>query len=569
MNPESKNPFRDRFLKKQYQKYDVSDPVLNFENNHLRSPEKPVFDPAKMNLNTYQGEWGPQQIMHLLRRTKFGVTKDDLRYFKNLNMEDSVNLLLTEAPVPDPPVNDYNNGEDMIDPDVPWGETWIHAPYTDTVTGGRVMSLKRFWLQNILDQGHSITEKMLLFWHNHLVTQWWGVFFPQASYKYLELLRKHQMGNFKQLMKEITIDISMLYYLNGAQNHKDAPDENYARELQELFTIGKGPNAGYTEGDVQMAAKVLTGWTVTWPEREMAYMPWRHDESDKQFSEFYGNRVIQGRGAQQGREELDDLLDMIFDTEECALFLCRKIYSFFVYPEISEDVEANVIVPMAEVLRDHDYTVKPVLEKLLTSQHFYDVNVKGSFIKDPANHLLGLWRTLGMKAPNHFSEFEEAELKSSMIWSMHNVGMQLGDPPNVAGWQAYYQQPNYDKGWITTNTITSRGIHTDSLVYWGFWSPAEQIPADLIKFIEGLDHPEDPNLLIDEITELLFGVDINDRAKARLKSILLSGQAQDYYWTEAWNTYQGNPTETTRMLVENRLKWMMQRVLQYAEYHLM
>lgn len=569
MNPENSNPQRDAFLERMRTKYKVEEAVLGFDNQASRDPERPSFDPKMMNLNTYQGPWEGPQITHLVRRLKFGVSIDDYRDFSAMTMEEAVDLLLTEGPDLPPPVNDYNDGDEILDPDVPFGETWVNEEGPNEFNGERLMSLKRYWIENIINQGHSITQKMLLFWHNHLVTEWWGVFYGTASYRYFELLRKYQMGDVKQLIKEMTYDISMLYYLNGASNNKYAPDENYARELQELFTIGKGPNGKYTEGDVQMAAKILTGWTVTYPGMQMIYDPDRHDETDKQFSEFYGNRIIAGRSGEAGKEELDDLMDMIFENEECALFLCRKVYKFFVYPEIDQEIEDNIIAPLAQILRDNDYVLKPVLDALFKSQHFYDTNIKGSVIKDPVNHLLGLWRTLKPQNPENFTDFQYAEMKSAMLWSMHNIGMQLGDPPNVAGWQAYYQQPNYDKGWITTNTITVRGIHTDSITYWGFWNPQEPIPADYVAFAESLDEPGDPNKLIDQIVLLLFGHEINDNAKGRLKAILLSGQAQDYYWTDAWFAYQNNPSEDTRRIIEDRLKWMMQRVLQYAEYHLL
>ncbi len=569
MNPEKRYPGREAFLEKMRLKYNVVDPELNFDNPNYRDPDQPSFDPKYMTINQYQGPWEDAQISHLIRRTKFGVTIEDLRYFRSLDLNQAVDLLLTEAPVPAPPVNDYNNGVDPPDPDVPFGETWINAPLSD-FEGDKVMSLKKWWIHNMIEQGHSITEKLLLFWHNHIPTEWWGVFQAKSSYKYIELLRKHQMGNFKDLIKEMTIDVSMLFYLNGVYNHRDAPDENYARELQELFCIGKGPNANYTEGDVQAAARVLTGWTASWPELEGYYDIYRHDNNDKQFSDFYNNKVIEGRSGMAGKEELDDLIDMIFDNEETSLFICRKIYAFFVYPELSQEIEENIIEPLAQILRDNNFVVKPVLETLFKSEHFYDANVKGSIIKDPANFLVGNWRTLNPPVDFKDDLFNYGELKASMIWTMHNKGMQLGDPPNVSGWPAYYQAPIYDKGWITTNTITARAIETDSLVYWGFWSPIAQIPADLVAFTDSLDNPEDPNKLVDQFVLLFFGHDVNQNVKNRFKNILISGQSEDYYWTNAWLEHKADPSnDFLRKTVEDRLKWTMQRVLQLAEGHLM
>lgn len=569
MNPEKRYAGREAFLEKMKAKYNVIEPDLNFDNPNFRDPNKPTFDPKFMTLDKYDGPWEDDEISHMLRRLKFGVSIEDMRFFRALSMEQSLELLLTEAPVPAPPVNDYNDGEEILDPEVPFGETWINAPASD-FEGDKVMSLKRWWIDNILNQGNSISEKLVLFWHNHIVTEIWGVFYAKASYNYIELLRKYQLGDFKQLMKEMTIDIAMLYYLNGASNNKEAPDENYARELQELFTIGKGPNANYNEDDVRAAARVLTGWTVSWPERERYFEMYIHDEEDKQFSEFYDNTVIQGRGGDAGQEELDDLIDMIFNNDEVALFICRKIYTFFVYPEIAPEIETAIIEPLAEIFRNSNYTIKPVLETLFQSQHFYDINVKGSIIKDPVNFLLGTWRTLN--PPVAFKEdlFQYGQLKNSMHWAMNNKGMEIGDPPSVAGWPAYYQVPIFDKGWITTNTITARALETDSIVYWGFWSPVEQVPADLVAFVDTLDNPGDPNQLIEQIILLLYGLDINQKAKDRFKNVLLSGQAEDYYWTDAWSTYKADPgDEVKRKTVEDRLKWMMQRVLQLAEAHLM
>ncbi len=570
MNPERGNPMRDAFLQKMRLKYNVEDPVLGFGNSNFREQENPVFDPEFMTLDKYSGPWETSQMVHLIRRLKFGVTIDDLHFFENLSMDQSVDILLTAEPVPAPPVNDYNNGSDIFDEEVPFGTTWVNAGPSQDYEGERVMSLKRWWVENMLTQGNSITEKMLLFWHNHLVTEWFGVFFATSSYQYMDTLRKHHLGNFKDLIKDITIDISMLYYLNGASNHKDAPDENYARELQELFTIGKGPNSKYTEEDVRAAARVLTGWTVTWPEREMIFDIYRHDLHDKQFSDFYNNTVIKGRSGMDGKAELDDLMDMIFANDETALFICRKIYSFFVYPKIDDEIEENIIKPLAELLRESNFVVKPVLEKLFKSQHFYDINIKGSIIKDPVNQLIGMWRTLKPPLPQDMGPFEYGELKSSMIWSMHNIGMQIGDPPNVAGWPAYYQTPIFDKGWITTNTITARAIHSDSIVYWGFWSPSAQIPADLVAFADSLDDPGDPNKLLKQITLLFYGVEVSETVLNRFKYILISGQAQDYYWTNAWFAYKADPSNAfNKKTVEDRLKWTMQRVLQLAEQYLM
>ncbi len=529
-------------------------------------------------LAPYSGAWEGPQVTHLLRRALFGIKRSELANFKNLTPTTAVDLLLTPSATPNPPINYYNNpGEGVIDPYADFGESWINAPYANEYEGRRIVSLKSWLIGNILDQEASLHEKLILFWHNLLATQSWGIFISKASYQYFEMLRRNAFGNFKTLIRELTLDPAMLIYLNGTQNNKEAPDENYARELQELFCIGKGPNAAFTEGDVQAAARVLTGWIINWnqinQEGPVSSLFWSdiHDTSDKQFSEFYGNRVISGRSGSAGAEELDELFDMIFDNQETALYICRRLYQFFVYSEVDEDAEQNVIIPLANILRANNYEVLPVLEALLKSEHFFDERHYGALIKNPADHLLGLWRTLEVQSPDPADFALQDAIYRSMLWNMANKGLEIADPPSVSGWPAYYQAPGFDKAWITTDTISSRAITSDSLVYWGFWVyHGMQVPADLLAFVEGFSAPADPNQLLVDLSELLFGTTLATNELDQLKTILLSGQREDYYWSNAWYDYENNPGNGEyKLVVENRLKSFFQRVFQRGEFHLL
>lgn len=252
-------------------------------------------------LEPYQGPWGRAQAAHLLRRTGFGVKKSDLDLILSLDLNAAVDKILTPpASVPAPPVNNYNN-PDLTDPDVPEGETWINAPYSDSAEGHRIESWRGWWYDLMLVEEASILERMTLFWHNHFATQTEIVFWGKAIYKYNSKLRAHALGNFKELTKVITTDVMMLYYLNGYLNKKDAPDENYARELQELFTVGKDGGQQFTEDDVIAAARVLTGWRINFETAESYHFPIEHDFENKQFSAFYDNTVVQGSGARRSR----------------------------------------------------------------------------------------------------------------------------------------------------------------------------------------------------------------------------------------------------------------------------
>ena len=526
-------------------------------------------------LTPYSGVWEAPQIKHLLRRTLFGIRKSDFDTFRFLSASQAVDRLLQPSAAPPPPLNYYNE-EGKEDPQVAFGETWIHAAYDNEFEGLKISSLKSWLIKNIINQESTLSEKMLLFWHNLLPTQAWGVFIAKTSYQYFEMLRRNSFGNFKTMIRELTLDPAMLVYLNGTRNQKEAPDENYSRELQELFCIGKGPDSGYTESDVQAAARILTGYVINWEqvnsEGPVSYRfrEQRHDTSDKQFSSFYGNRVIAGRAGEEGMQELDELLDMIFENNETAMYLSRRLYQFFVYSEIDEAAEQNVITPLADIIRTNNYEVLPALETLLKSEHFFDVVNHGALIKSPLDHLLGLWRTLGVQNPDPTNPVLDYRMHRSMIWNMANKGLEVADPPSVSGWPAYYQAPQFDKAWITTDTIASRATTSDSLVFWGFWVSREvQIPADLLSFVSTLDQPEDPNQLLVELSDLFLGIPLGTSEIDQLKTILLSGQREDHYWSDAWRDFAGDPNNAEyRSIVESRVKSLFQRLLQRGEFQL-
>jgi uncharacterized protein (DUF1800 family) len=518
-------------------------------------------------LEPYGGPWTQKEAAHLARRTLFGASPEDISALVGLGKDAAVNSLLKPGTPPTPPVNNYQDV--VVDPDIPFGQTWVnHRATDDEVIGQRVVSLKGWWIENMIHQERTIEEKMIFFWHNHLVTESWGVFWPNATYRQIELFRSQALGNFKQLVYDVTIDLSMLIYLNGIYNSKEAPDENYARELQELFCIGKGPNAGYTEDDVKSAARVLTGWSLDWDTYERVFNTWAHDTDEKQFSSFYQHKVIQGQTGQDGRNELDDLIDMIFDQQECAMFFCRKLYRFFVYSEIDENTEQNIIAPMAQILRDNDYEIQPVLDALFKSAHFYTDENIGACVKSPLDFLIGFWRSTRVKYPAQ-DLTSKAHIHTSMLWNMSSIGLEVLDPPNVAGYPAYYQIPQFDKHWITTDTVPYRAILTDSFVWWGFWSQSVLTNVDVLAYVTSLNNAAEPELLIDEACQNLLAVPLTAKGRAPLRSILLSGQMSDHYWTDAWLNYLGDPTnEVAKNIVEVRLKLFFQRLFQMSEFHL-
>ncbi|MEM8893245.1 MAG: DUF1800 family protein [Bacteroidota bacterium] len=528
-------------------------------------------------LNPYIGTFGEKELSHLIKRTHFGVTKQHLRSLSGKSLSEVLTSIIQSDPAPPPPVNDYNGAEDISnDPEIPFGETWIEAPFSDQFEGLRNVSLKSWWLRQMMKQPSTIHQKMILFWHNMLPIQIWDVFIGKASYQYIEMLRRNALGNFKTFIRELTLDPAMLIFLNGAFNNQEAPDENYARELQELFCIGKGLGSAYTEQDVQSAAKVLTGWTLRWEtiqgqgSPQSYFEPWLHDTTNKQFSAFYGNKLIEGKEGDSGAEELDELLDMIFDNDETAMHLARRLYSFFVYNSISESAETNVITPLAEIIRANNFDILPAITALLSSEHFFHPEIIGAQIKNPVDFTLAYLRTLGIPmAPRDSTE--AFQMQTGITWQMAGIGMEIGDPPNVAGWPAYYQTPQFDKSWITTDSITNRAVQTDSLIFWGFWiGEDETVTVDLLSFLETLDHPEDINLMIEEVSTLLLGLELTQDQIDEIKGILLSGQQNDSYWNTAWIQYQQNSADLQyATILNNRIRPAFQLILQLGESQLM
>lgn len=547
--------------------FNFYDKPANYE--AVNGPDYKVKENSRKPLSKSKSVLTDAQLMHLLKRVKPGISPVEYNAFKGLDVAEIVDMLLTETTLEEP-INNYNNGADIIDPEVPFGETYVYADYNNYLEGERIASMKSWFVKSLVEPSTSMQGTMRLFWHNHMPTEMWGIFNSKFSYKYHKLLHDYSFGNFKEFVYEMCINPAMIIYLNTFANSKEAPDENFGRELQELFTIGKGPDAEYTEGDVQAAARIMTGWNLDWDSGEPLFYWWNHEESDKQFSEFYGNKVITGKSGEAGAEELQEMIDMIFENNEVAPYICRKLYTYFCFATIDEWTEENIIQPLAEIFRDNDYSVKPVLEALFTSDHFYDEVNYGAIIKTPVDVLLGWWRSMEVQMPFEASDIHNDFLVyRSIYWSMSTWGMELGDPPNVAGWPAFYQFPTFDKSWVTTSTIVRRIQFVDAFIYWGFWSPNYVVTYDILDFVKSMDAPSDPNALIQQMEDWFLGISLNESIRFGLKSILLSGQAEDYYWTNAWNAYISNEDdEEAKSVVFNRLRYLFQRIFNLSEFQL-
>lgn len=510
----------------------------------------------------YTGPWTSTEATHLLRRTMFGARKTDVDYFAAMSMSSAVDELLNAINMPDPPLRDYGlivtEDGTYDDLGVVQGATWVNDPnmasapdVRPSIGRLRMASLRKWWSGLMINQSRSIQEKIVLFWHHHFSVQYEEVTNPQMMYRHHQLLRTHSLGNVRTLTREVAIDPAMLYHLNGYLNSRLAADENFARELQELFTIGVGGSTRFTETDVIAAARVLTGWRVrTQPQLESYSDTSDHDTGSKQFSSFYNNTVIAGGDA---AAELDALINMIFARREAAEFICRKLYRFFVYYDIDAATETDVITPLATLLMSSNYEIKPVLETLFKSEHFYDIQCRACFIKTPLDFLLGTLREYNVSYPPYTDYTNGYPLFDVLYHQAATMQMDLFQPPDVNGYPAFVQGPMHYELWVNSNSLPRRADYTDALV-------ADNI-IDVRAFVNQCSNPANPDVLISEMCSLLLGYPLSDASKNYTKSrFLLANGTDNNVWTNAWNS--NSPT------VDASLKSLLAFLMNLPEFHL-
>lgn len=514
-------------------------------------------------LTPYNGPWTVNEVTHLLKRTMFGAKKTDVDHFLALSPAAAVDELLNNTTTPSPPVRDYGLLEDdgvfYDDLGVAIGQTWVNDPNIASaveirgqINGRRVDSLKKWWAGLIINQSRSIQEKMVLFWHHHFAVMESEIDNAQFLYRHHNLLRTNALGSFKTLVREVTIDPAMLVHLNGYLNTRQAPDENYARELQELFTIGKGNDSLYTENDVIAAARVLTGWRINSIPLGTYLDASAHDTGAKTFSAFYNNTTI--NGSTNPDQELDALVDMLFNTTEAARFICRKLYKWFVYYEIDDTTEAEVIIPMADVLHNNNFTVKAALDVLLKSEHFFDVLQQACYIKNPFDMIVGTLREFNVSFPPYTDYTTGYPLFYSLYNNAAEMQQQLFQPPDVSGWPSYYQEPMHYELWVNSNSLPRRADFTDALV--------NDAVIDVRAFATNTSNPADPNQLINDVTALLLRYPLSANSKTYVKThFLTNNTTDDTIWTTAWNT-------NNNTVINDSLKNMFRFLMNLPEFHL-
>lgn len=279
-----------------------------------------------------------------------------------------------------------------------------------------IRSLNLFWLDEMVHSKAQLREKMAFFWHGHFATRNLNVFFQQGI---LDVIRQNALGSFRDLLHEVSKTAAMLNFLNANQNRKDHPNENFAREVMELFTLGRG---NYTEPDIKEAARAFTGWGAN-IKGEFVSRRFQHDK---------GTKTVLGK---TGNFEGEDVLDILLEQKQTARFITQKIYRFFV----NDVVDKEKTEWLAGRFYNSEYNISKLMEDIFTSDWFYDEKNVGAKIKSPIELLAGIRRLLPMDIQN-----DEAQLIVQRI-----LGQTLFYPPNVAGWPG-------GKAWIDSSTLMMR-----------------------------------------------------------------------------------------------------------------
>jgi uncharacterized protein (DUF1800 family) len=272
------------------------------------------------------------------------------------------------------------------------------------------------WLQEMTETPAQLREKMSLFWHGHFATKTVNIIYDQEL---LNVIRENALGNFRELLIRVSKSASMIQFLNNNQNKKDHPNENFARELMELFTIGRG---NYTEKDVKESARAFTGWGTNL-QGEFQFRPRIHDAGNKTFFGKTGN--FSG----------EDILDILLGQKKTSIFITKKIYRFFV----NDIPDEERVLLLADYFYESGYDIKSLLTKIFTSSWFFDTQNIGSQIKSPVLWLVGMRRQLPMEIQNPGMQLVLERLLGQVLFS----------PPNVSGWAG-------GRHWIDSSSLMLR-----------------------------------------------------------------------------------------------------------------
>jgi hypothetical protein len=364
--------------------------------------------------------WNIKWAGHLYRRAAFGASREELQASVRLGLKATFDVLFTGEPA-----------RLKIDAE-------LAKQGEKKASSSQPAELRGWWMDRMLRGGPSLREKMTLFWHNHFATSISKIQKPMLMYNQNELLRKHALGKFRPFLLEMSKDPAMVLWLDGNNNIKDKPNENYAREIMELFSLGVG---NYTEKDIREAARAFTGWHTDG--EKFTFKPELHDD---------GAKTVMGK---RGKLDGGDIVEILLDQPAAARFLVRKLYRFFV-SEFEQPSDA-FLKPLSDAFRKSDYDIAGLMKSMLLSRHFYSEHAYRKRIKCPVEFVIGCVRATGT---GWVPERGIGVKPRGMVSRLELLGQHLFAPPNVKGWEG-------GKAWLNTATVIARHNFAHALCMGG------------------------------------------------------------------------------------------------------
>lgn len=362
-----------------------------------------------------------QRIRHFYNRAAFGADIDTWERVKDQPLKKVIHQLFKDS-------QSFErlsvNSDERLQGKM-YAETKEERMMRNRMNRSTIKNLNVAWFRRMASSPAQLREKMTLFWHDHFACR-------VNFYKLVELqhntLRQHALGHFGDLLLAVAKDPAMLQFLNNQQNKKAAPNENFARELLELFTLGRGH---YTEQDIKEAARAFTGWGFNM-QGEFVFRRRQHDEGQKTFM------------GQTGNWDGEDIIRMVLAQKQTAHYLTTKLYQYFVHDE----VDGKMVDKWAAYFYQEKYHIGRLLERIFTSEHFYKARNVGTRIKSPAEYLVGIMRHLRL----------DLVKEEGFLYMQRVLGQVLFEPPNVAGWPQ-------GKAWIDSNTLLARLKIPQALIF--------------------------------------------------------------------------------------------------------
>lgn len=470
------------------------------------------FVPSKDN------PWDYTKAAHLLRRCVIGATDAEIREAVAAGLDATLAKLFKPFAVDVSEIGDIIVKDVRIRPD-----SQAEQKAFQDLVNERQNKLMRWWPKVIANAPMSLQEKLVIFWHGHFTSEISVVRLAEYMLVQNQTYRNHMLGDFKQFTKDMAIDPAMLIYLDNIKNYKTGRaaqiNENFARELMELFTCGITDwdnNPNYTQNDVHEGARSLSGWTITPSSQGAAFLGTTGLFLESRWDS--GAKTFMG---QTGQFKAFDVIDIIFEKrgEQVAQFICEKIYREFTY----HIADRAIVGEMARTFMDSNWNIRAVIEQLLRSEHFFDSANIGARQKSPVEYMLGLVRGWGITAVPDFQMSQSSNAYRDLINRMLTLGQTLFNPTDVKGWRG-------GRTWVSVSTLPPRQKFVLDIIDGIIKIRNTPVYTfDVIEFARKFPAPDDAKKLCADMSQFLLNIPPSEKEAAMLLDTLLDG-APVYEW---------------------------------------